>query len=147
MVTKIRHVNGNAVGVHVVYLESDGRKRIALESPKIVLGAPARCAVWPDRIAAHMGLAEGVETALAAERLFGLPVIAGLTAGNLPKVDLPASVRELTIFADNDDSGAGVKAARAALARFARLGLTVHTIMPTTLGYDAADELLEASRE
>jgi len=48
-------------------------------------------------------VAEGVEDALAAHALFGLPAWAGLSAGNLAKLILPARFRSVLILADRDE--------------------------------------------
>ena len=52
-----------------------------------------------------LGLAEGVETALAATELTGVPCWATLGAKRLHQIDIPAGVREVVIFADNDEAG------------------------------------------
>jgi hypothetical protein len=59
-------------------------------------------------------LAEGVEDALAAHALTGLPAWAALSAGNLGDLILPARFREIAIYADADAVGT---AHAAALAR------------------------------
>jgi putative DNA primase/helicase len=59
-------------------------------------------------------LAEGVEDALAAHALFGLPAWAALSAGNMAALILPARFRHVLIVPDNDTPGldAGQKLAR-----------------------------------
>jgi Toprim domain len=52
-----------------------------------------------------LGLAEGVEDALSVEQLFGIPCWATLGANRLDTVFVPSDVRELHLFADNDDPG------------------------------------------
>jgi len=52
-----------------------------------------------------MGLAEGVETALSAMMLTGMSVWASLGGKRLHNVELPPFVREVHIFADNDQPG------------------------------------------
>jgi putative DNA primase/helicase len=52
-----------------------------------------------------MGVAEGVETALSAMMLTGMSVWASLGGKRLHNVELPAVVREVHIFADNDQPG------------------------------------------
>jgi hypothetical protein len=52
-----------------------------------------------------MGIAEGMETALSAMMLTGIPVWASLGGKRLHSVELPPFVREVHIFADNDQPG------------------------------------------
>jgi hypothetical protein len=52
-----------------------------------------------------MGIAEGTETALSAITLTGMTVWGSLGAARLQKVELPPFVREVHIFADNDQPG------------------------------------------
>jgi putative DNA primase/helicase len=52
-----------------------------------------------------LGLAEGTEKGLAAMQLFDVPCWSTLGGGRMQRVWVPPSVRELFIFADNDDCG------------------------------------------
>jgi putative DNA primase/helicase len=52
-----------------------------------------------------MGIAEGIETALSAMMLTGMSVWASLGGKRLHNVELPAFVRDVHIFADNDQAG------------------------------------------
>jgi putative DNA primase/helicase len=54
----------------------------------------------------ELGLAEGIETAMAARALTGIPVWAVLSAGRLGRVAIPDSVTKLHLFIDFDDAGA-----------------------------------------
>jgi hypothetical protein len=53
----------------------------------------------------ELGLAEGIETALSATQLTGVPCWATIGAKRLGVIALPASVRRVHLFADNDDPG------------------------------------------
>ena len=52
-----------------------------------------------------LGLAEGVETALSAMQLTGIPTWASLGASRMHRVLVPDLVGELQVFADNDMPG------------------------------------------
>ena len=61
----------------------------------------------------HLGIAEGIETALSAQAIFGVPTWAALSADGVARWQWPAEVRRVTIFADAGDAG-GQAAARLA---------------------------------
>jgi hypothetical protein len=47
-----------------------------------------------------LGLAEGIETALSAMQLTGVPVWASLGGARLHRVELPPEVKEVHVFLD-----------------------------------------------
>jgi putative DNA primase/helicase len=53
----------------------------------------------------HLGIAEGIETALAARMIFGIPTCAALSADGLRRWLWPQDVKRVTIFADAGDAG------------------------------------------
>ena len=95
--------------------------------------------------AAKMGIAEGIETALAASILFGMPVWAALNANRLAAWEPPAEAREVVIFADNDESFTGQLAAFDLEARIAaKVRTTIET--PVDTGSDWNDVLQQKGR-
>jgi putative DNA primase/helicase len=60
-----------------------------------------------------LGVAEGIETALAAQQLFGFPAWAYLTAGRLKTFQPPVGTKQLIVRADHDIDGTGQRAAYA----------------------------------
>ena len=100
----------------------------------------ARFSSWPDP-EGRWGLAEGPETALAAEQLWGFPVWGAIHAGNMAKIDPPYWAREAFIFADHDIAGA--RAARRAHERQqANPAITrTHLVRADNPGEDLADLL------
>lgn len=66
-----------------------------------------------------LGVAEGLETALACEQLYALPVWATLSATNLAKFLVPDGITELVIFGDPDVSFTGQAAAFTLAKRYA----------------------------
>jgi hypothetical protein len=86
----------------------------------------------------ELGLAEGVEDALAAHELSGLPIWAALTAENLASVAIPARLATITIFTDADDVGRSH--AHGLAKRLREEGREVRVLRPQT-GKDPNDVL------
>jgi putative DNA primase/helicase len=82
-----------------------------------MLGSPAAGAVRLSEASAILGLAEGVETAMSAARILGIPVWASLGSERLARVAIPPIVRHLVLLPDNDRAGAiGATSAAAAFS-------------------------------
>ena len=140
MVAPIVAADGRTVALHRTYLTADGRKA-DLPSPKKLTGAagPLAGACIPLHKPARgsIGIAEGIETALAAWRASAVPTVASYCANNLAAWQWPAGVQRLVIFADNDK--AGREAADALQARAVRVGLKSSVMTPTDAGADWLD--------
>ncbi|MEO1089344.1 MAG: toprim domain-containing protein [Pseudomonadota bacterium] len=135
------------VGVHRIFLQTDGTPRRGRDGKKLklslgpVAGNAVMLSAWHDDTR-RWGIAEGVESALAATQLAGFPVWAAISAGNMPKLKPPSWARSATIFADHD--GPGLKAAMESAAMFRDRGLAVRIWRAATLGDDACDTLKKA---
>ena len=88
-----------------------------------------------------LGIAEGIETALSAFQLFNVPTWAALDANNLSSFEIPKDVKRLMIFADNDDSYTGRKAAFTLAWQANRKGLKATVHIPPTTNNDWNDEI------
>jgi putative DNA primase/helicase len=96
--------------------------------------------------AEFMGVAEGVETAIAAKMLHGTPTHAALNTSMLAKWEPPPVAKSVWIYADNDESAAGHAAAWALCHRLRMKGLRAEVVMPPDVGTDWADVWLAQSR-
>jgi putative DNA primase/helicase len=144
LVADVCDVEGNLVTVHVTYLHR-GRKLARYEPRKILSPLVGRdgCAVRLQGITGDsLGIAEGIETALAASKLYSLPVWSAINAGTLAKFTPPAGIRRLVIFADRDE--AGIKAADRLTERL-RDRLYIEMRTPRAPAKDFADVLAEVT--
>jgi putative DNA primase/helicase len=140
MVAPITAPDGRTVALHRTYLVADGRKADVPTVRKLTgASGPLAGACIPLHIAARgcIGIAEGIETALAAWRASGVPTVAAFCAGNLAAWRWPVSVQRIVIFADHDK--AGREAADALRARALAAGLRCDVLTPTDDGADWCD--------
>ena len=140
MVAPIIAPDGRTVALHRTYLTRDGRKAEVPTVKKLTGAAgPLAGACIPLHKAQRgvIGIAEGIETALAAWCASGVPTVAAYCAGNLAYWHWPAGVQRIVIFADNDK--AGREAADTLRARAMAMWLRVEVMMPTDLGADWCD--------
>ncbi len=128
------------IAIHRTFLDLPSGKLAFFERPKRALGSLGCGAV---RIAApvqgRLGLAEGIESALSAMQLFGIPCWATLGNERFGLVAIPESVRELYLFIDNDAGGA--LAEERALKAYAAPSRVIHSRAPASPGFDWNDEL------
>ena len=88
-----------------------------------------------------LGVCEGIETAIAARYISGVPMWACGSAHGLKSLVLPDSVRELAIIADNDPNKTGIQAARALQRRYSGKLDSIRIWQPDGIGTDALDVL------
>jgi putative DNA primase/helicase len=149
MVSAVADVNGYCRTLHITYLTKDGNKADVTPSKRVLHGLmPVGASIRLFPTAEHIGVCEGIETALAANYLFDVPVWACLNATMLGKFVPPETVKRVTIFADNDETFAGQHAAYSLANRLAvRHKLNVNVEVPYATGQDWADFLRERSGE
>lgn len=132
--------SGRMLAVHRTYLTADGRKA-DVPSPKKLTGAAGSlggsCIPLHSPVRGSLGIAEGIETALAAWCGSGVPTVAAYSGGNLAAWRWPEGLQRLVIFGDADD--AGRKAAAELKGRALRAGLRCEVLMPSDEGSDWCD--------
>ena len=131
--------DGRLVAIHRTYL-LDGKKA-PVPTPKKLTAASGTLSGACIPLAAPrggvLGIAEGIETAVAASLGSGLPVVAAYCANALSSFAWPHGTQRLVLFADSDP--AGQQAAAALAQRAEQAGLNSKIFTPSTPGLDWAD--------
>ena len=140
MVAPIVAPDGRTVALHRTYLTADGNKaRVATVKKLTAAAGPLAGACIPlhKPVNGVIGIAEGIETALAAWCASGVPTVAAYCAGNLSAWQWSAGVHQVVIFADNDKAGREVANTLRARALSRHLRCSVMT--PSDDGADWCD--------
>jgi phage/plasmid primase-like uncharacterized protein len=144
LVAPVVDADGALIGTHATFLRADGAGKAGFADPDhqretrgVIRGGKIRLA--PHDHNHELLVAEGVETALSAMQILGLPGWSTVSASGLGTVALPPAVRRICIAADNDL--AGRQAAVGAHRRWTAEGRTVRIVMPTAAGTDFNDVL------
>lgn len=154
MLGAVTNAAGQLVSVHRTHLTKDGRKA-DLPVVKKLTGCSARLAgcsikLYPPVLmeaAQTLGVAEGIETALACFAASGTPTVAALSAHGMARYEWPQEVKNLIIYADHDASQVGQRAAATLAQRAAQAGLTQRVLTPPVPDTDWADVWAANSKE
>ena len=151
MLARVSLANGADLGTHQTFLRPDGSGKAPLGDKARLFAAGGRCAgggVWfgvadPNR---EFIVAEGIESCLSALRLFGVAAgCAALSELGVRRLVLPPEARKVRVFADNDELGQGLAAAREAGLRWRAEGREVAASIASSVGEDANDVWLRRS--
>lgn len=129
LISRVKDEKGNLCGVHRIYLTNDGQKA-NVDTPKKVLGGVKGGAIRISEATSVLGLAEGIETALAVQEGTSIPMWSTLTATGMKQVVIPNTVKMIFIWADLDKSETGTNAAEELAHRLFREGKSVYVITP-----------------
>lgn len=138
MLALVRAPTGEGATLHRTFLRPDGSGKADVSTPRklmpgeVTKGSAIRLSPAP--VGGVLGVAEGIETALAARKLFGVPVWSAMNARMLEQFVWPTELKTLRVFADRDPKFGGQAAAYALAHRAACAGLTVTVEMPETDG-------------
>lgn len=124
-------VTGEPCGYHETQLDAEGRKLRRLMHGRAAGGCVR---LHDDQTPPDLGIAEGIETALATGFA---PIWACLSSSIMKGFPVLAGVNSLTVFADHDR--AGIAAANAVAERWHAAGREVTLTMPAEPGRDFAD--------
>ncbi len=134
LVCAARNGRGDARGLHATYVTEDGRKAFGDRSRLMfgpMSGAAVRTApIGPD---GSLAVGEGLETCGAFSVLHSVPCWAAFSTSGIVGFEIPLEVKRLLIAADNDENGAGVRAAQQ-LAERASRRCDVEIMVPPMIG-------------
>jgi putative DNA primase/helicase len=141
IVAPILAADGHFLTYHCTYL-LDGKKAPVV-SPRKMMPSKTGIAGGAVRLAkldGVIGIAEGIETALAASEMFRIPTWAVLNTSLMEAFVPPEDVKHVKIFADNDLHFAGQKAAYVAANRLTiKYKISAEVMVPEIIGEDWLD--------
>jgi putative DNA primase/helicase len=144
----LRGADNQIVSLHRTYLTSSGEKAPLAAVRKLMPGLPiAGAAVRLSPTLDRIGIAEGIETALCAGKLFGVPVWSAISANGLSTWEPPRGVRSVLIAGDNDSNFTGQEAAISLAKKLRGQGFDVEVEIPPDVGTDWADVWARKSKE
>jgi putative DNA primase/helicase len=140
MFAAVTNPAGQHVATHRTFLAEDGSGKANVSAPRKVAGQYGKSpTIRLSPTSPTMGIAEGIETAIAASRLFNIPVWSVICANGIETFEPPPECRNLIVFADHDPHGVSQRAAEKLCAR---VQIQVEIETPTQPGTDWNDVLL-----
>lgn len=147
MVAALRDASGKAKGYHITFITERGEK-MQTDKPRLYTkGATGSCAIRLSDPCEHLGIAEGIETALSVTELYGVACWATGDAARMTKFQVPEGVKEISIFADMDANYTGEQAAFTLASRLVREGYDCNVYQHCARGTDYNDLLIASKKE
>lgn len=134
----VQNGTDSSVTIHRTYL--DGPKKAPIEKPKKLMPAVEHL----NNVAIRLfdpnsennvkGIAEGIETGIAATQLFDIPTWAAINSTLLTTWEPPEKIKTVVIFGDNDANFTGHKAAYILANKLYLKGIKVEVQIPDEVG-------------
>jgi putative DNA primase/helicase len=143
LIAKVTDLSNRPVAIHRIYLTARGEKAPVAKNKMLLGSMPEGSAIRLMPYETQIGVAEGIETAISAYAIFGIPTWAAVTAGGLEKWKPPEICTTVWVFGDNDKTYTGQLAAYRLAWKLAQLEQfeVVKVAIPEILGADWNDVL------
>ncbi|MFA5323998.1 MAG: primase-helicase zinc-binding domain-containing protein [Smithella sp.] len=136
MIARIQNAEGKPISLHRTYLSDNGKADVP--SPKKTMTPTEPIAGGAIRLfmpgglfdAETLGVAEGIESAMSAAQIYSIATWSVISTSIMEKWIPPKEFKKIIIFADNDKSCAGGKAAYTLAAELYRKDYLVEVMMP-----------------
>lgn len=148
LVAKIHNAKAVPISIHRIYLWPDGKPRTDLKARKKLMPgteplAGSAVRLFTPATDGTLGIAEGIETAIATTMLYKIPTWSCLNAVLMLLWEPPEDVDSVVIYGDNDANYTGQTAAYTLANKLQKQGITVEVKIPPKTGTDFNDLFLE----
>jgi len=144
MIARIMDPAGKPIGLHRTYLE--GEQKAKIDSPRKLMKPVTSLSGGAIRLFKPqnntLGIAEGIETAIAARQITQIPTWAAVSSTLLKAFQPPDDIKRLVIFADADANFCGQQAAYTLANRLVQTDRIIEVELPE-MGKDFNDCLME----
>jgi len=133
LLAPIRNLDNALVSIHRIFLTPEGKKAPVPDPKKMMsqyleLSGSAIQLFKPT--GDTLGLAEGIETALAAHAISRMPTWACVSAVLMEQVEVPKYIKKVVIWGDLDASNRGIEASTVLAERLEAKGIQVQVYLP-----------------
>lgn len=137
LLAKVTDKDNKPVNIHRTYITDEKITKKKLMKGQLPAGSAIRLMPYENEI----GIAEGIETAISAWAIFGIPTWAAVSALGIERWEPPPVVEKVWIFGDNDHSYTGQMVAYKAAYRLFNTGTWAKVCIPRINGADWNDVL------
>lgn len=133
---------GKLCSYHLTYV--DGLRKAPVRNPKKVMKPIRKItggAIRLTDIYEHIGIAEGIETALAVMMLYKVPCWSVIATSGMESFRPPEGVKAVTVYSDNDANFSGQRAAYLIANKLSLDGYQVDVQVPSNPHSDYAEVL------
>lgn len=134
MLSIVRDSQGKPVSIHRTYLDMRCSGKAPVDKPKKLMGyvgSLSGAAIRLGKPTPVLGVAEGIETALAVSEATGTTCWAAISAPILGNFQPPEGTERVVVWADKDRSGAGERYALKLKERLEAQGIPVTVMLPS----------------